>query len=89
MGVGDARGKRGGSRRPLLAIGMVHGAWPQGRPWRAHGGADVGHILRINAVHAPWWWGVDFMLTGRRSYGTESTREDAMARIACRVPTLA
>jgi hypothetical protein len=43
------------------------------------GDRDVGRIYRINTAHEQWWWGVSFMLTGRMSYGTAPTREDAMA----------
>ena len=39
----------------------------------------VGRIFRINAATELWWWGVSFMLTGRKGYGIAETREEAMA----------
>jgi hypothetical protein len=43
------------------------------------GERDVGRIYRVNAATELWWWGVSFMLTGRKSYGTADTRDEAMA----------
>jgi hypothetical protein len=40
---------------------------------------DVGRIYRINAATESWWWGVSFMLTRRKNYGTAETREEAMS----------
>jgi hypothetical protein len=34
------------------------------------GDRAVGRTYRINAATELWWWGVEFDLTGRRSYGT-------------------
>jgi hypothetical protein len=39
----------------------------------------VGRIYRINAATELCWWGVSFMLTGRKGYGIAETREEAMA----------
>lgn len=41
-------------------------------------GRLVGRIYRINAPTEIWWWGVLFQLTGRKSYGTAVTRDEAM-----------
>ena len=41
-------------------------------------GRYVGRIYRINAATEIWWWGVSFLLTGRKSYDDAPTREQAM-----------
>jgi hypothetical protein len=41
------------------------------------GERDVGRIYRINA--ATKVWGVSFMVTGRKSYGTADTLDEAKA----------
>jgi hypothetical protein len=38
----------------------------------------VGRIYRLNAATEQWWWGVSFMLTGRKSYGHGDTLDEAM-----------
>jgi hypothetical protein len=40
---------------------------------------EVGRIYRINAPTEAWWWGVSFELTGRKSYGTAATLDEAKA----------
>ena len=42
-------------------------------------GREVGRIYRINAASEIWWWGVSFILTGRKSGGDAPMRNDAMA----------
>lgn len=41
------------------------------------GNRDVGRIFRD--ANERWFWGVDFMLTHRKSYGTAGTLEEAKA----------
>jgi hypothetical protein len=43
------------------------------------GERDVGASIASTRPHEVWWWGVDFMLTYRKSYGNAPTREEAMA----------
>src|SRR5215469_14444358 len=38
-------------------------------------------IYRINAAADIWWWGVDFMLTRPKSYGTASNLGEAKAAL--------
>ena len=41
-------------------------------------GREVGRVYRINAATQIWCWSVAFQLTGRKSDGHASTREQAM-----------
>jgi hypothetical protein len=43
------------------------------------GNREVGRIRRMDAATELWWWGVSFMITRRKSYGTAGSREEAMA----------
>ena len=40
----------------------------------------VGRIYRVtDHLDSPWFWGVSFQLTGRKSYGRASSLEEAKA----------
>jgi hypothetical protein len=57
----------------------------RGGPWQQEdydvfdGDQDVGRIFCVNAYAGTesWFWGVDFMLTGRKSYGNAPTLDEA------------
>jgi hypothetical protein len=55
-----------------LVLRRAQGPRPGG--WDAHDygvlddGREVGRIYRINAAPEIWWWGMSFMLTGRKRH---------------------
>jgi hypothetical protein len=66
-------------RRASLARARMSGSWGENDYDVFDGGREVGRIYRFNAASEAWWWGVCFTLTGRRTYGTADTLDDAMA----------
>jgi hypothetical protein len=39
----------------------------------------IDRMYRLNAATEAWWWGVSFMLTGRKSYGHAESLDQAKA----------
>jgi hypothetical protein len=61
------------------SVSRISGNWDDDDYDVFDGDRDVGRIFRENAHEELWFWGVDFTITNRKSYGHSSSLDEAKA----------
>jgi hypothetical protein len=59
------------------SISRLSGTWSEHDYDVFDGDRDVGRIYRVDDQPEVWFWGVSFMLTGKKSYGHTPTLKEA------------